>query len=389
MIQTSKILAELPAQFFANLVKKVNQKISEGKDVINLGQGNPDQPTPSGIIRQMQEAVANPETHKYSQFRGNQLFKQAAADFYQKHYGMTLNPETEIAVMGGSKIGLVELPLALLNPGETILLPDPGYPDYFSGVTLAQVEQALIPLRPEKGYLPDFSELDEEIIEAAKLLFLNYPNNPTGAQATKEFFDETVDFAKKNQIMVVHDFAYGALGTTDSQPISFLQSEGAKEVGIELYTLSKTYNMAGWRVAFAAGNAEIIEAINVIQDHLFVGLFPALQEAGAYALQSDEGVEELVSLYNRRRYAFVEAAEKIGWYAYPSTGAFYAWMPVAKGYTSESFADFLLEEAAVAVAPGNGFGAGGEGFVRVGLLVDEERLAEAIDRIAQLDLDFE
>lgn len=388
MIQTSRRLQELPTQFFANLVRQVNQKIAEGKDVINLGQGNPDQPTPPGIIQTLQQAAEKPANHKYSQFRGNHFFKQAAADFYLEHYGVTLDPETEIAVMGGSKIGLVELPLALLNPEDSILLPDPGYPDYLSGVVLAQVQQEFLPLLPENGYLPDYSKLSQEALEKAKLLFLNYPNNPTGAQATADFFDETVAFAKNHEIAVVHDFAYGALGTEQEAPISFLQSAGAKEVGVELYTLSKTYNMAGWRVAFAAGNAEIIEAINVIQDHLFVGLFPALQEAGAYALTNNENVEALVALYNRRRNVFVKAAAAIGWQAYPSTGAFYAWMPVPKGYTSVSFANFLLEEVAVAVAPGSGFGDGGEGYVRIGLLVVEARLEEAIKRIATLQLIF-
>lgn len=388
MIQTSRRLQELPTQFFANLVRQVNQKIAEGKDVINLGQGNPDQPTPPGIIQTLQQAAEKPVNHKYSQFRGNHFFKQAAADFYLEHYGVTLDPETEIAVMGGSKIGLVELPLALLNPEDSILLPDPGYPDYLSGVVLAQVQQEFLPLLPENGYLPDYSKLSQEVLEKAKLLFLNYPNNPTGAQATADFFDETVAFAKNHEIAVVHDFAYGALGTEQEAPISFLQSAGAKEVGVELYTLSKTYNMAGWRVAFAAGNAEIIEAINVIQDHLFVGLFPALQEAGAYALTNNENVEALVALYNRRRNVFVKAAAAIGWQAYPSTGAFYTWMPVPKGYTSVSFANFLLEEVAVAVAPGSGFGDGGEGYVRIGLLVEEARLEEAIKRIATLQLIF-
>ncbi len=388
MIQPSTLLQQLPPQFFASLVKKVNQKIATGSDVINLGQGNPDQPTPPGIVQAMQTAVADSANHKYSQFRGNQAFKQAAADFYLQHYGVVLDPETEIAVLGGTKIGLVELPLALLNPGELLLLPDPGYPDYLSGVVLAQIEQALLPLLPENGYLPEYDKISPEVAQAAKLLFLNYPNNPTGAQATPEFFDQTVAFAKANDVAVVHDFAYGALGTAEGTPVSFLQSAGAKEVGIELYTLSKTYNMAGWRIGFAVGNAAIIEAINLIQDHLFVGLFPALQEAGIYALESYEAVDELVALYNHRRHAFVTAASKIGWQAYPSNGAFYAWMPVAQGYTSESFADLLLEEAAVAVAPGSGFGAGGEGFVRIGLLVTEERLVEAVDRIAQLHLEF-
>lgn len=383
----SEILQQLPAQFFASLVKKVNQKIAAGYDVINLGQGNPDRPTPDFIVKATQQALADPANHKYSQFRGNQPYKQAAADFYAREYGVTLDPETEIAVLGGSKIGLVELPLAWLNPGETLLLPDPGYPDYLSGVALARVKKELFSLKPENNYLPDYKSWPQSRFETGNLLYLNYPNNPTGAQATAKFFAETVARAKQHQINVVHDFAYGALGDGKTKPRSFLQTPGAKNVGIELYTLSKSFNMAGWRVAFAAGNKEMIEALNLIQDHLFVGIFPALQAAGVAALtEKQNGITELVDLYNERRRAFVAAAEKIGWQAYPSCGAFYAWMPVPAGYTSEQFADLLLDEAHVAVASGNGFGEQGEGFVRIGLTVEKDRLVEAVARIEKLNL---
>jgi aminotransferase len=218
-------------------------------------------------------------------------------------------------------------------------------------------------------------------------MYLNYPNNPTGATATPEFFKKTVDFAKQNQIGVVQDFAYGAIGFDGKRPVSFLQTPGAKDVGIETYTFSKSYNMAGWRIGFAAGNADMIEAINLIQDHLFVSVFPAIQKAAITALNSDQrSVRDLVALYEKRRNQFFSAARAIGWEPYPSGGSFYAWMPVPKGYTSESFADLLLEKAAVAVAPGNGFGAGGEGFVRVGLLIDEPRFTEACQRIKKLGL---
>ncbi|MBV7389401.1 pyridoxal phosphate-dependent aminotransferase [Enterococcus alishanensis] len=383
----SSILKSLPDQFFAQLVAKVNQKIAAGYDVINLGQGNPDLPTPRYIIEALQQAVAEPDNHKYSQFRGNHIYKQACADFYQKNYGVTLDPETEIAVLGGSKIGLVELPLTVMEPGDTLLLPDPGYPDYLSGTELARAKKELLPLKPENGYLPDYSQVDEKILAAAKLLYLNYPNNPTGAQATPEFFAETVKVAKENDFQVVHDFAYGALGDGITPPISFMTTEGAKDVGIEFYTLSKTFNMAGWRVAFAVGNKELIAAINLLQDHLFVGIFPALQVAGATALQGDgKDIAALVETYRKRRQTFIQAAEKIGWQAYPSSGAFYCWMPVAEGYTSEAFADLLLEKASVAVAAGNGFGEQGEGYVRVGLTIEEPRLIEAVERIAALEL---
>ncbi|MFD1672634.1 pyridoxal phosphate-dependent aminotransferase [Agrilactobacillus yilanensis] len=383
----SDILQQLPKQFFANLVSKVNAKAASGVDVINLGQGNPDQPTPEFIVDSLKQAAENPQNHKYSLFRGMPRFKKAAADFYKREYGVDLDPEKEIAVLGGSKTGLVELPLALMNPGETLLLPDPGYPDYLSSVSLAQIKLELFRLKAENNFLPDYNEIDPKVAAAAKFLYLNYPNNPTGAVANSEFFEQTVAFAKEKQIGIVHDFAYGAIGFDGQKPVSFLQTPGAKEVGIEMYTLSKSYNMAGWRVAFAAGNADIIEAINLIQDHLFVSIFPAIQDAGITALDSDQStVHKLVALYEKRRNEFWSAARAIGWEPYPSGGSFYAWMPVPEGYTSEQFADLLLDEAGVAVAPGTGFGAGGEGYVRVGLLIDEPRFTEACQRIAKLHL---
>lgn len=382
----SKILQSLPTQFFATLVQKVNAKIATGADVINLGQGNPDQPTPDNIVKAMQKAVANPENHKYSPFNGLPALKQAVADFYKREYDVDLNPETEIAILGGSKTGLVELPLAILNPGDTLLLPDPGYPDYLSSVELAKVKLDLVPLKEENNFLPDYGTISDEVKAAAKLLYLNYPNNPTGAIATPEFFKDTVAFAKENQIGIVHDFAYGALGY-HNQPLSFLQTPGAKEVGIEVYTMSKTYNMAGWRLGFAIGNPDMIKAINLIQAHLFVSVFPAIQEAGIAALsESQASVSKLNDLYDERREAFEKAAAKIGWHAAPAKGSFYSWMPVLEGYTSESFADLLLDQAAVAVAPGLGFGKGGDQFVRIGLLTSPERLQEAVARIAKLNL---
>lgn len=385
--EESKILQQLPKQFFATLVKNVNAKIATGADVINLGQGNPDQPTPDFIVKAMQAETAKPENHKYSLFRGDPALKKAAANFYKREYGVSLDPEKEIAILGGSKIGLVELPFAILNPGDTMLLPDPGYPDYLSGVSLAQVNLALMTLREKNDFLPDYSELSQDVVDKAKLMYLNYPNNPTGAVATPKFFKRTVDFAKQNQIGVVHDFAYGPIGFDGKRPISFLQTPGAKDVGIETYTFSKPFNMAGWRIGFAAGNADMIEAINLIQDHLFVSVFPAIQKAAIAALDSDQHtVRDLVALYEKRRNQFFKAARSIGWEPYHSGGSFYVWMPVPKGYTSESFANLLLDKAAVAVAPGNGFGKGGEGYVRVGLLIDEPRFTEACQRIAKLNL---
>lgn len=380
-------LKRLPTQFFASLVDKVNQAIEEGRDVINLGQGNPDQPTPNHIIKALQEAASDPMNHKYSPFRGLKEFKEAVCDFYQNEYAVQLNPETDVAILFGAKAGLVELPFCLLNPGETMLLPDPGYPDYLSGVVLADVHYETVPLRAENNFLPNYDEIPEEIKEEAKLLYLNYPNNPTGAVATEEFFKETVQLAKNYGITVMHDFAYGAIGFDGKKPVRFLQVDGAKDICVEMYTLSKTYNMAGWRIGFAVGNPTIIEAINLFQDHLYVSLFPAIQKAAIEALTSDQTcVEELVHRYESRRNVFIDACKEIGWNVTAPKGSFFAWLPVPNGFTSQSFADYLLKKADVAVAPGNGFGKFGEGYIRVGLLMDENRLVEAVQRIGKLNV---
>lgn len=266
-----------------------------------------------------------------------------------------------------------------------MLLPDPGYPDYLSGAVLANVNYETFPLTKDNQFLPDYESIPLEQRTHAKLMYLNYPNNPTGATADHAFFEKTVSFAKENNITILHDFAYGAIGFEGQKPISFLETEGAKEVGIEMYTLSKTYNMAGWRVGFAIGNPAIIEALNLIQDHLYVSLFPAVQRAAIAALTGEQScVEDLIERYERRRNALIDACNKIGWKVEAPTGSFFAWLPVPSGFKSESFADYLLEKADVAVAAGKGFGEYGEGYIRVGLLVDEDRLTEAIERIGKL-----
>jgi len=386
-MEFSKRLQQLPPQFFAALASKVAQAVAEGRDIINLGQGNPDQPTPPHIIEALQQAATDPQTHKYSPFRGVQELRQAAADFYKREYGVEIDPDTEIAILGGTKIGLVELPLAILNPGDYMLLPDPGYPDYLSGVALADVKFDTMPLVVENAFLPDYDALSDEVKERAKLMYINYPNNPTGGVADETFFEKTVAFAKEHHIAVAHDFAYGALGFDGVKPVSFLQVEGAKDVGIELYTLSKSYNMAGWRVGFAVGNAKMIEAINTIQDHLFCSLFPAVQHAAAEALNAEQHcVEALCATYESRRNVLIEEARRIGWDVEAPKGSFFAWLPVPEGFTSQQFTDLLLDKADVAVASGNGFGEYGEGYVRVGLLVSEERMKEAIVRVEKLGL---
>ena len=386
-IVPARRLTRLPEQFFAALVAKATARVATGRDVINLGQGNPDLPTPPHIVEALQRAAANPLYHKYSPFRGYLFLKEAVARRYREDFGVELDPEREVAVLFGGKTGLVEISQCLLNPGDVCLVPDPGYPDYWSGVALAGAEMAYMPLRAENRFLPDYKAIDPDKLRRAKLMFINYPNNPTGAAASREFYVETVSFAREHRIVVASDFAYGAITFDGRRPVSFLETPGAKEVGVEFYSMSKSYNMAGWRVAFAVGNAEVVEMINLIQDHMYCSLFGGIQEAAAAALTGPQDcVRELARTYEQRRDAFFAALERIGWQAEKPAGSFFCWLPVPKGFTSAAFADLLLERADVVVAPGIGFGACGEGYVRVGLLASEERLAEAAERIGRLGL---
>ncbi|SFE43904.1 aminotransferase [Lentibacillus persicus] len=385
--EQSAMLKRLPEQFFAKLAARAQDYKQQGYDIINLGQGNPDLPTPDHIIKELQDAAEDPVNHKYAPFRGFPYFKKAAADYYKREFGVTLDPESEISVLFGGKAGLIELSQCLLNPGDTVLLPDPGYPDYMSGVAMADAEPYAMPLQHKNNFLPDYNTIPDAVLDKAKLMILNYPNNPTASVASKQFYDETVKLAKEHNICVAQDFAYGELAYDNSKPQSFLQSEGAKDIGVEIYTLSKTYNMAGWRVGFAAGNPSVIEALNKLQDHMFVSLFGAVQSAAAKALTDDQtSVRELVNTYTERRDRFMMAIHNIGWDADTPSGSFFAWLPVPANYTSEEFSNKLLEEAHVVVAPGNGFGDYGEGYVRVGLLESAERLEEAAERIARLGI---
>lgn len=380
-------MSDLPTQFFAKLVQKCNARIAEGHDVINLGQGNPDLPTPSHIVASMQQATANPQYHKYSPFTGYRFLKEAITKRYFEDYQVELDPDSEVAILFGGKTGLVELSQILLNPGDVCLVPDPGYPDYWSGVALAGAKMVMMPLVEAHRYLPQYEAIAAQDLQQAKLMFLNYPNNPTAATADAAFYEQTVQFAKEHHIVVASDFAYGAIGFDDKRPVSFLQTPGAKEVGVEFYTLSKTYNMAGWRVAFALGNKEIIRNINLMQDHMYVSLFGAIQEAAAEALTGPQDcVHSLCETYEKRRNALFAALEQIGWQAKLPAGSFFAWLPVPEPYSSETFADLLLQKANVVVAPGIGFGTHGEGYVRLGLLAEEDRLVEAVERIGALNL---
>ncbi|MBF8377042.1 aminotransferase class I/II-fold pyridoxal phosphate-dependent enzyme [Alicyclobacillus mali] len=377
-------IVRLPEQFFSGLTRRVAGFQQAGYDVINLGQGNPDLPTPPHIVEALRGAVLDPVTHRYPPFRGLPELKEAAAEFYQRTYGVALDPEREIAILVGGKTGLVEVAELYLETGDVALVPDPGYPDYLSGIALAGAEPYALPITASNSYIPDLDAVPEDVWKRARVWYINYPNNPTGAGATTAFFEQAIEKARHHGVLIVHDFAYGAIGYDHHRPPSFLQMKGAKEVGIEIYTLSKTFNMAGWRVAFAVGHPEVIEHINLIQDHYYVSIFAAVQRASIAALHGPaDDIEALRQTYQRRRDAFLGALRAAGIHAPSPQGSFFCWIPLPEGVSSVAFAEQLLEQAHVAVAPGRGFGEHGEGHVRVGLLAPEDRLIEAAERMAQ------
>ncbi|WP_290769959.1 MULTISPECIES: aminotransferase class I/II-fold pyridoxal phosphate-dependent enzyme [Exiguobacterium] len=382
----SKLLKSLPTQHFVGLAEEVAAVEASGKTVIRLGQGTPDLPTPAPICEALERALTDPTTHQYGPFRGQARLKETVAAFYQREYGVDLDPAKEVAILIGSKSGLITLPQCLLEPGEGILLPNPGYPDYISGARLAGADIIDLTLKEEHGYLPDYTTLDPL---HARLMYLNYPSNPTGAVATPAFFEETVEFATNHDLMVVHDFAYGSIGFDGHVPPSFLQAEGAKEIGIEVYTMSKAYNMSGWRVAFAVGNADIIEAINTYQDHVHVSVFSAIQEAAIVALESPRDLRDnLASLYETRRNRLIDGLRRAGWEIEAPKGSFFVWARVPEG-DAKSFSTKLLQEAGVAVTPGYFFGTEGGHHIRFGLVSSEQKIDEAVERIERLFAAYE
>lgn len=378
----SRLLRAMPENYFAAIDRRVAGIIDRGIDLIRLETGSPDQPTPDPIVRALERADRLPKNQGYPPYGGKISLKRAIAAFYAREYGVTLDPQTEVTVFAGATVAIAALPQALLNPGDVMLTTDPGYPLYFICPQLAKASTYGIAVRAEDGFLPDYQMIPTQVLQRARLLMLNYPNNPTGAVATPSFFAKTVAFAKARAIPVVHDFAYAAFGFDGRRPLSFLQTPGSKDCGIEVCTFSKTYNMAGWRLGFAAGNASLIRALGKFHDLAYSDVFGAVQDAGAAALHgTQQSVHKLRALYEKRRNTLISSLRTIGWDVAAPQGSFFCWLKVPAGYTSETFADALLDKAHVAMAPGIGFGRAGTDYVRAGLLEPEERLREAAARI--------
>jgi len=376
-------LLKLPPYLFAEIDRLKQEAIRRGIDIINLGIGDPDLPTPAHIVRRVQEAAADPRHHQYPSYEGMLSFRKAAADWYSKRFGVTLDPETEVLSLIGSKEGIGHIPLAFVDPGDIVLVPDPGYPVYQAGTIFAGGAPHVMPLMRERGFLPDLQAIPPEALKRAKILFLNYPNNPTAAVASRTFFTEAVAFARNHKVILCHDAAYSEIAFDGYLPESVLAVEGAKEVAIEYHSLSKTYNMTGWRVGFAVGCPEILAGLGRVKTNLDSGVFQAIQEAGIAALSgSQDFVEEMRDIYRERRDALVDGLTALGFAVDRPRASFYVWIGVPKQYRSAAFASALLSDLGIVMTPGTGFGKHGEGYIRAALTVEVSRIKEAVERIA-------
>ena len=388
--QPSKAVQSLPNQYFSSLTATIADLKSRYDDVIDLAVGTPDLPAPKALKEALRSAIDKPQYDRYGPYRGEALLKEAVAHFYQSQFGVNVDPQTEVALFHGSKEAVMKVSQVLVDQGDGILLPNPTYPDYLSAVGLTQAETIFMDLLEENNFLVDFNQLSHVDLDRARLMYLNYPNNPTGALATQNFFEEAVAVAKNNNIFVVHDFAYGPYVFDHEKPISYLETPCAKEVGLELFSLSKIYNIPGWRIGFAVGNAQVVGYLNSLQDHTTVGMYGAMQEAVANLMveENQDFIDEMKATYQARRDAVIRIFDQVGIEVVPSKGTIYQWMKTPRGLDAETFVQILAEEVHVAVAPGNGFGSAGEGYIRIGLIADTVILQEAASRIARVYKQF-
>jgi LL-diaminopimelate aminotransferase len=378
----SERLEAIPPYMFAELERRIEAKREEGIDVISLGIGDPDTPTFRYIVEAMREAVGDPEAQRYPSNRGRREFREAFADFYLQRFGVEIDPVSEVIPAIGAKECIYNLCFAFLDPGDVALASDPGYPVYTGGPVLAGAEAHLLPLRPSLDFAPDLDAIPDEKLEAARLMFVNYPNNPTGAIAPEGFFERVVELATRHEFLVVHDNAYSETTYDGYVAPSFLATPGGKEVGVEVFSLSKGYNMTGWRCAAILGNAEAIKTYWRLKTNVDSGLFEAVQLAGAAALRGPRSeVEEMCRIYQRRRDLVVDALRDIGVEVEAPKGTIYIWAPVPEGHTSTSFAEKVLEEAAIVISPGSMYGPSGEGFFRISLTTPDVLLSEAVERL--------
>ena len=383
-------LSALPPYVFARLDELKARAREQGLDLIDLGMGNPDGPTPAPVVEAARRSIADVANHGYPPFEGTASFRTAITDWYALRYGVQLDPSSEALPLLGSKEGITHLAMAYINPGDLVLVPTPAYPAHFRGPAIAGGNIYDLPLTADNNWLIDFDAIPESVARQAKALFFNYPNNPTAATAPREFFEKAVEFAHRYQILLVHDLCYAELAFDGYQPTSLLEIPGGKEVGVEFHTLSKTYNMAGWRVGFVVGNSQIIQGLRTLKTNLDYGIFAALQQAAEAALAlPDNYLDEVQARYSTRRDFLINEFASLGWTVDKPRATIYLWVPCPPDTTSTDFALSVLQETGVVVTPGNAFGRGGEGYIRVSLIADCDRLGEAMNRIRQAGFRFE
>lgn len=384
-IEHADRLSRLPPYLFSEIDKAKRTAIEEGIDIINLGVGDPDLPTPDNIIKALCEAAANPVNHRYPSYEGLLELRHEFSLYVKRRFDVQLDPATEVLTLIGSKEGIAHLPLAFVNPGDFVLVPDPGYPVYRASTVFAGGVPYAFPLLAENGFVPDFDQIDPQIADRAKLMFLNYPNNPTAAVADKDLLERAVEFAKRHNIIICQDAAYCELAFDGHGPVSILEVPGGKDVAVEFHSLSKTYNMTGWRIGFVAGNRQIISALRRVKTNIDSGVFQAVQHAAMAALRSPaQTVADIVSVYAERRDVLVDGLDSLGWHVPKPKATFYVWVTAPAGYTSSELSTTLLKEAGIVTTPGVGFGQNGEGYVRMALTVKKERLVEAVERIKNI-----
>ncbi len=378
-------LKQLPPYLFQEIDRLKAEVMAKGVDVINLGVGDPDLPTPGHIIEAVQKAVEDPSTHQYPSYSGMNDFRISVAAWYRRRFGVELDPLTEVVTLIGSKEGIAHFPLAFINPGDLALVPTPAYPVYHVGTLFAGGQSTFMPLVRENHFLPDLAAIPPDTARRAAVMYVNYPNNPTGATAERDFYEKTLAFAREYELIVCHDAAYSEIAFDGYRPMSFLEIPGAKEVGIEFHSLSKTYNMTGWRLGFAVGNPRLIQGLGQVKSNIDSGAFNAIQMAGIAALEgSQECVEEMQRIYQERRDLLISGLRGVGLEPTVPKASFYVWCPTPSRYTSSEFTSLLLKECGIVTTPGSGFGEPGEGYVRFALTVDKERIAETVARIRKL-----
>jgi LL-diaminopimelate aminotransferase len=384
-VQEAERLKKLPPYLFAEIDRQKKEARARGVDLVDLGIGDPDLPTPPHIVEALARAAREPKNHRYPDYEGLLTFRQAVAGWYRERFGVTLDPATQVLTLIGSKEGTAHIPLAFLNPGDVVLVPDPGYPVYAAGTWFAGGEPYFMPLRAERDFLPDLDAVPADVLRRSRMLFLNYPNNPTAAVATSAFFARVVEFAGRHGIIVCHDAMYSELRFDGYEPPSFLQTPGAADVGVEFHSCSKTYSMTGWRLGFAVGNADVLRGLGRVKTNVDSGVFQAVQEAGIAALTGpQDSVARSRAIYQERRDVVVEGLRKLGLPVTVPRATFFVWAPVPDGSDSRKWAARLLQDAGVVVTPGVGFGPSGEGYYRIALTVDKARIAEAMERLGRL-----